>query len=156
MLSCYFEDGDKAELRHVAADGLVVRGNEVLLVRRAAHLLEGGKFAIPGGYMKRDETSKEAALREVLEETGWKCEITEFFGIADSPKRGDDRQNISIFFILKPLEETEKPDDEVTEVRWFSLNDLPKPSEVAFDHYKVILAFKEYSEQKRNLPVFID
>jgi ADP-ribose pyrophosphatase YjhB (NUDIX family) len=158
MLSCYFEDGDKAEpsLRHLAADGLVVRGNDILLVRRAVHLLEGGKFAIPGGYMNRDETTKEAALREVVEETGWKCEVSEFFGIADSPNRGDDRQNISIFFIMKPLEETEKPDSEVSEVTWFSLDKLPKPEEVAFDHYKVILAYKEYKESKRKLPVFID
>lgn len=158
MLSCYFEDGDKAvpSLRHIAADGLVVRKNEILLVRRAPHLLEGGKFAIPGGYMNRDETTKEAALREVLEETGWKCKVKEFFGIADGPNRGDDRQNISIFFIMEPVEEVEKPDAEVTEVQWFPFDALPKPEEVAFDHYQVILAYKDYIEGKRTLPVFVD
>lgn len=155
MLTCYFEDGDKAELRHLANDGIIFKDNKVLLVRRAPHLLAGGKFAIPGGYMDRDETTQEAAIREVLEETGWKVEVTEFFGIADSPNRGDDRQNVSIFFVMRPLEKVTEPDNEVTEVKWFSLDELPSEEEVAFDHYKVLLAFKEYKDGKRQLPVFV-
>ena len=31
-------------------------GNEVLLVKRSRHLLEGGKWALVGGFVERDET----------------------------------------------------------------------------------------------------
>ena len=155
MLSCYFEDGDKAELRHLAVDGLVVRDNAILLVRRAQRLLDGGKWAIPGGFMNRDETTQAGALREVLEETGWKCIIKSFFGVADGSNRGDDRQNVSLFFLLEPIEEVQKPDTEVSETKWFSLTELPKQEEVAFDHLQVILAYNEFVSGKRELPVFI-
>jgi ADP-ribose pyrophosphatase YjhB (NUDIX family) len=156
MLTCYFEDGDKALLRHLAVDGIVIRNNEVMLVKRAQHLLAGGKWAIPGGYMNRDETTRDVAIREVLEETGWKCNITGFFAVADSPNRGDDRQNISLFFLMEPIEEAAKPDDEVSEVRWFPLDSLPEMEDIAFDHGQVLEEYRKYHTEKGPIPVFID
>lgn len=47
----------------------VVRGNTVLLVKRARPPSQG-LYAFPGGKVEAGETLEEAAVRELLEETG--------------------------------------------------------------------------------------
>jgi len=52
---------------------LVVRGNDVLLVRQYRLLINGLSYEIPGGRVERDETLETAATRECLEESGVRC-----------------------------------------------------------------------------------
>ena len=52
-----------------AASACVFRGREVLLVERG-NTLGRGLWSLPGGKMEPGETAVEAALRELLEETG--------------------------------------------------------------------------------------
>ncbi|EKD76076.1 MAG: ADP-ribose pyrophosphatase, partial [uncultured bacterium] len=99
MISCKFENDRVANLRHVVVDAVIVKDNKVLLTKRALTLREGGKWAVPGGYVERDETALEAVMREVLEETGYSCVVDQLITVLDSPiRRGDDRQNISFVF----------------------------------------------------------
>lgn len=61
--------------------GCIVRkGNQILLVR---HTYGGakGKLLIPGGFCHENELPEEAALREVLEETGITAEVKRMAGI---------------------------------------------------------------------------
>lgn len=51
----------------------VVRGNTVLLVKRARPPSQG-LYAFPGGKVEAGETLQEAAVRELLEETGLRAE----------------------------------------------------------------------------------
>lgn len=44
--------------------------NQILLIQRAAHDTHGGKWETPGGGIEDGETVMEAAIREVVEETG--------------------------------------------------------------------------------------
>lgn len=48
--------------------GIVLKGNEVLLVRHT-YGAGKGKLIIPGGYVKFKETPQDALCREILEET---------------------------------------------------------------------------------------
>lgn len=155
MLKCVFEDGKQNSLRHVVTDNLVVNGNSILLVKRAERLLEGGKWALPGGYMERDETIKESVAREILEETGYEITDITLFRIIDRPDRprDADRQNVAFVHLCTAGDKIQEPDDESSEQRWFSLGALPSEEEVAFDHYSDIQLYKKYLAQNFQLPV---
>ncbi len=145
MITCKFDTNDKeAYLRHTVVDALVVDGTKILLVKRAAHMSDGGKYAVPGGYMDRDETVQQAVLREVEEETGYAAKIVSLFCIIDNPHRGDDRQNVAFVFIITALKKVRESDHESEEVRWFDLDQLPPKEEMAFDHLDTINLYKEH------------
>ena len=155
MITCSFENGNKAFLRHVAADALVLRGQEILLVKRASKLIEGGKWGLAGGYMDRDETIRETVEREVLEETGYKVENITLFKIIDNPNRpGEDRQNIAFVFFCHALDKVGQADNESDEQRWFDLSALPPESEMAFDHAASIRDYQEYLKSSGSWPLF--
>ena len=144
MITCTFEDGGKGSHRHVDVDALIVDKGKVLLIKRADHLTNGGKYAFPGGFLDRDETAEQAVVREALEETGYTVEVEKLFKIIDKPDRPqDDRQNIAFIYIVKSIGKTGEADAESSEVKWFSLGDLPSEKEFAFDHYQTIQEYKK-------------
>ena len=55
--------------------GVIIDDNRVLLVRRANPPLQG-EWSIPGGLVEVGETTQQALVREVLEETGLHVEAT--------------------------------------------------------------------------------
>lgn len=73
-----------SQQRPIASAGVVVwRGGEVLLIRRSKPPYQG-EWSIPGGKIGFGETSEEAALREVREETGIEAEIAGLVGVYES------------------------------------------------------------------------
>lgn len=156
MINCTFENGGKASLRHVTVKALVVNDkNEVLLVRRAPNIFRGNTYDIPGGFLDRDETTEDCALRELREETGITGEVEFLFRINDSPNRPkEDRQNVDFIYIVKPLGGTLSVDEEGASVGWFSEKDLPPEEEFAFDHRgKSILHYFEYRRKPFAVPI---
>ncbi|MFA5030924.1 MAG: NUDIX hydrolase [Patescibacteria group bacterium] len=154
MITCKFENNAPGLLRHVTVDGLVIHGDKILLIKRAAHLIEGGKFSLPGGYLDRDETAEKGMLREIQEETGYTGTIKMLFRINTNPlRKGEDRQNVDFVFVVEAGEQTTKPDNEVNEIRWFPLGALPHPDEFAFDHFESIELYRQYLKNPTNLPI---
>ena len=99
MITCTFENGRKSSLRHVVVDVIVLRNEQVLLVKRTKELIEGGKWALVGGFMERDETVQGAVEREIFEETGWRVKDIQLFRIKDGDRPNEDeKQNISFVF----------------------------------------------------------
>ena len=119
MIACTFENGSRASLRHVAVHAIVEKNDSLLLVKRAPHLSEGGKWGLPGGFLDRDETLAEGILRELREETGWEGRVLSLLRINSRPDRPhEDRQNVAIDFVIEPLEKRGEPDAESTDVQW--------------------------------------
>lgn len=156
MLTCTFEDGGSSSFRHVVTDAIVERDGKILLARRAVRLTEGGKLALPGGFLNRDETASVGMLRELKEETGWDGVIQSVFQINTNPKRrNEDRQNVAIIFLITATEEVGIPDDEVTEVLWVPITELPPLESLAFDHGETLAKYIEYRTTPFPLPLFI-
>jgi 8-oxo-dGTP diphosphatase len=141
MISCNFENGSKASLRHVTVDTIVLNADktQILLAKRAAGQLEAGKWCLPGGYMDRDETTAQTAAREVYEETGYDLFSIVFIKFNDNPDRpGEDRQNINFLYSAVANKQIGTPDDESSEIDWFHINNLPDKSQFAFDHFEAV------------------
>jgi len=138
MITCTFEDGGQAPLRHAVVDVVVFKEGKILLVKRAQHMVDGGKWALVGGFVDRDETIEQAAEREVFEETGWRVEKLTRVAVLDSPDRALDRQDISFVYTCQAVVQEGEPDDESEEVSWFTMAELPPKSEMAFDHYETL------------------
>lgn len=153
MITCNFEDGNKAKLRHVVVDVLVFKNNQILLEKRNIKLIEGGKWALVGGYMERDETIIDAVRRETLEETGYEIKNIKLLTIIDNPYRpGEDRQNISFVFICDASKKVGNSDWEVDDLKWFDLSNLPSKELIAFDHYQNIQLYQDFKLGKISLP----
>lgn len=132
-----------ASLRHVTVDALVLKNNKLLLIKRAGKLLEGGKWALPGGFVDRDENLKDAVSREVMEESGYKVKEITLFRVKDDPHRPkEDRQNISFVFVCEATEKVGESDWEVDDQKWFDLDNIPPEEQIAFDHYDDIQLYK--------------
>lgn len=154
MITCEFENGNKATLRHAVVDNVVIKDGKILLAKRAPHLLEGGKWGLIGGYMERDETISQAVQREIHEETGYEVHDITLLRIIDDPNRPFDanRQNIAFVHFCTAGEKTGTADDESTERRWFPLNEIPADSDIAFDHASNIALYREYLKAPFALP----
>ena len=99
-----------------------------------------GYWNCPCGYLDYDETTEEAAVREVYEETGVKLKNILFFGFNDSPS--SNKQNV-VFYYYSILLETPSvnlnsasrggEENEVSEIKWIPLNEI-NCYKWAFDH----------------------
>lgn len=155
MITCYFEKTKKKVfLRHVVVDMLVVDNNKILLVKRGGKWLETGKWALPGGFLDRDETGAQAAVRETREETGYEAKVIKLFQVNDNPVRPRElnRQNISLVYLMKPLKRVSNHDDEISAVQWFDLDKLPPAKDFAFDHLDAVKLYKFTLQKRFRLP----
>lgn len=102
--------------------GVVVNNNKVLLTCFAQGANEG-EWAIPGGFVERDETIHAAVVREVLEETGVKAEAQ---GVLAVRSRTTPNENSTyIIFLLHSDSEIAQPDGvEIKEARYFTLEEV--------------------------------
>lgn len=155
MITCTFEDGNQNNLRHVTSGCIVVKGGQILLGRRSQALSsEPGKWCIVGGYAQRDETTAEAGIRETLEETGWEVTNLRLLRINDKPVRpGEDKQNIDFIYLADAVAEVGHMDWETQETGWFTLDNLPPVTEIAFDHADSIEVYRRHVQEGLALPV---
>jgi 8-oxo-dGTP diphosphatase len=88
---------------------------------------------VPGGFCGPREHPREAAAREVREETGLEVDVGGILGIwidsyaPDGP--GADKITLNIYFHASApaTAETHSDPNEVAEIGWFGGDDLPEP-----------------------------
>ena len=155
MITCAFEDGGRALLRHIAVHAIVEKDESLLLVKRAPRLSEGGKWGLPGGFLDRDETLAEGVLRELREETGWEGRVLSLLRINSRPDRPhEDRQNVAFDFVIAPLEKRGEPDTESSDVQWIPI-DRVLSLDLAFDHMESVRAYVDARRRTVITPILI-
>ena len=116
----------------VAATCIVERDGNVLMIKRANE--PGfGFWSIPGGYVDRGEVVEDAAVREMLEETGLAVEVDHLVGLFSE----QDHPVIVVAFEARQVGGTLKAGPEALELGFFSLDNLPP---LAFPRDRSILA----------------
>lgn len=106
----------------LAAGGVVVDNNatppRVLLVHRPRY----DDWSFPKGKLDSGETVEEAALREVLEETGIRCKIVskiDTLRYSYQTSKGRRRPKVVHYFLMDPLtDEIRVPGAEVDRADW--------------------------------------
>ena len=156
MITCTFENGNTNSLRHVVVHMIVEKDGCLLLEKRDGPILETGKWSLPAGFLERDETAAECAVRELKEETGWIGEVVQLFKINTNPYRPhEDRQNITIEFIVKPIKKVGEKDLESSQVEWIPFDKLLPYEAYAFDHGETIRQYLEFRKKSFSLPILI-
>lgn len=109
---------------------------KVLLVKRDVEPFKD-MWAIPGGFVRMEESLDEAAKRELLEETNVRDVYLEQLYTFGDPKRDPRTRVITVaYFALVNAEKFKlKASTDVKDVKWFSMFELPK---LAFDHKKIL------------------
>jgi 8-oxo-dGTP diphosphatase len=115
-------------------------GAEVLLIRRKRNPFKG-LWAIPGGFVDKDEALEAAARRELKEETGLERIRLRQFGAFGDPGRDPRGHTVSIgFWGEVSSRRAASAGDDAAAVEWFPIEKLPR---LAFDHRKVLRAATE-------------
>ena len=108
----------------LAAGGVVWRrgdaGVEVALVHRPKY----DDWSVPKGKLDPGEGFEEAALREVEEETGMRCELGAFLDEVEY-RDHKDREKLVRYWAMEAGDGDFAPHDEVDELRWVALDEAP-------------------------------
>jgi 8-oxo-dGTP diphosphatase len=123
------EPADRPLVR--AAGGVVWRRRDGELEVVVVHRPKYDDWTFPKGKLDPDETEKEAAVREVVEETGFDCALgrrlhsTSYVDAKGRPKRVD-------YWAMTVTSGRFRPNDEVDELRWVSVGRAERL--LSYDH----------------------
>lgn len=122
------------QAREFSAGGVVVRGEELVAIVPTRRAADGSRvLALPKGHVDPGETTIQAAVREVREETGIVAEPVCELGESRYWYRRDGRtigKTVAFFLFTYVEGDTADHDDEVEEVRWLALEE----AEAALSH----------------------
>lgn len=109
---------------------------DVLLIKRDSEP-EAGKWALPGGFMEKNETTDESAQRVLKKMTGVSNSFMEQFYVFSEHKRNPMGRVVTIgyYALVDPSLYELKPSWHASDAKWFDTNKLPK---LAFDHSDIV------------------
>ncbi len=110
---------------------------KVLLARRGIEPFYGDWNTI-GGFLEYEEDPMEGLKREVKEETGADCIIKDFIAMKADVYGPGGQALLNTYFTVQLLSGDLKPQDDVSELKWFVIDELPQ--NIAFESDRKALA----------------
>jgi 8-oxo-dGTP diphosphatase len=98
--------------------GIIFDGHDRVLIRKPTEGWGGFAWTFAKGTPEAGETPERTALREVLEETGYLCEI-----VCRIPDAFESATSLTAYFIMRPLGQPTAFDSETEEVRWVTVSE---------------------------------
>lgn len=121
--------------------GLDVSDLKVLLIQRRLAPFQHA-WALPGGFVRMDETLDEAARRELAEEAGvtdvYLEQLYSFSALDRDPR--ERVVTVAYYALAKLSDHRIRAATDAMGVGWFALDDLPK---LAFDHAEIVATAHE-------------
>ena len=120
-----------------AAGGVVVRrdaegSTQVAVIHRPKY----GDWSLPKGKLEKGEGWRQAALREVEEETGYECKAgPELPHVSYLDRKS--RRKLVRYWLMEPVEGQFAPHGEVDELRWVSPEEADRL--LTYEHDKEIV-----------------
>ncbi len=118
----------------------------LLLIERGIEPFKGN-WALPGGFIREDESLEQAARRELHEETRVDAIYLEQLYTYGEPKRDPRYRVVSVaYFALVRVEgHNIQAGTDAQHARWFPVSELPK---LAFDHAHIVAQAKNRLQSK--------
>jgi len=109
---------------------------KVALIQRAQKPFQG-KWALPGGFVKMDETLDEAARRELEEETGLsKIFLEQLFTFSAVDRDPRERVvSVAYYALVNLADHQVNAASDAQDAAWFGVHDVPS---LAFDHAEIL------------------
>lgn len=126
----------------VAAVIFAVQSGQLLMIRRAVDP-EKGKWAFPAGYIDYDEDPRQAAAREVHEETGLEVRITRVLDVLGRDTSEGAKASIVILFEGEIVGGTPSAQDDADEVAFFAPDEIPRDRLASFESIRLLLEWWE-------------
>lgn len=108
-----------SESRHIAVGGILVDSDRCVLLREPTGHFAGYVWTFAKGRPNATESNEQAALREVLEETGYSARI-----IRPIPGFFLTPASVTQFFLMRPIAAVSSPDTrETTTIKWVPISE---------------------------------
>jgi 8-oxo-dGTP diphosphatase len=136
----------------IAVHLLLLRGEEVLLLRRSNTGYEDGNYSVIAGHLDGNETASQAMVREAAEEAGIIVAPVDlrFVHVMHRKEAAEADERIDLFFAATRWQGEAKiaEPEKCSELCWAALDALP-PNMVpyvraALDHYRQQQAYAEF------------
>lgn len=122
----------------VTVDGLVLVEGKLVAIRRRNEPFRGMP-ALPGGFVELGETTVDAVVREVREETGLVTKVLRLVGVFSDPRRDPRGHVVTIAYSLEPIGGQLKAGSDASDV---VLVDPDDPPQMAFDHNDIVRTWR--------------
>jgi 8-oxo-dGTP diphosphatase len=105
-----------------AAGGVVWRRSDGSIEIALVHRPKYDDWSLPKGKLDPGESFEEAAIREVEEETGLRCELGPYLG-ETSYRDNKDRSKVVRWWAMEAGEGEFEPHSEVDDLRWVAIDE---------------------------------
>lgn len=107
------------------ASAIISKNGKILMGKRSIEPYKN-LWDVPGGFLEYGEAPEKGLRREIMEELGVKIKVKKLVGIFMDTYGKDGDWTMNIYYEAEIISGTPKPDDDVSELKWFNKNKNPK------------------------------